>query len=354
LFFICTKHVLFCHVSVLPSCISNFIQNQLTRFPQLCIHSSSGGLSTFDQSKGASLAAVTTLLSASSGSLTAWLIGIMHDKKIHLPNACNGLLAGLVAITGPCAYVEPWAAIIIGILAGVVAMLTIYAMSYKLHIDDPLDAFAIHGMCGALGVISTGLFAIDGGLFMSGTIDLLLIQLVGLAVIIGWSGVTCAIVFLLLRYTIGITVDEDDQILGLDLVYGSGFAYPGFDPTSVQEFNRQKQMKPRVMKVDRDRLSFTDSESRSATWFDEGSPYFNHRRSKQLASEEKTSRHIRSDTANTTGSERKIQMRRSSKTNQVAAPGHALSMADVLQERDEVGDGDSLKDVVNPLYRFSK
>jgi hypothetical protein len=230
---------------------------------------------------------VTTLLSASAGSITAWSIGIVYEKKMHLPNACNGLLAALVAITGPCAYVEPWAAIIIGALAAIVTMLTIHAMSHKFYIDDPLDAFAIHGMCGALGVISTGLFAIDGGLFTSGTIDLLLIQLVGLGVIMAWSGVTCTLCFLVLKYTIGITVDEDDQILGLDLLYGSGFAYPDFDTTSVVEFNRQKQLKRRRNKNDHDRLSFTNSETGGMG--SEGLPYLNYRRSKRPGSEDQSS-----------------------------------------------------------------
>jgi hypothetical protein len=248
-------------------------------------HSSSGGLSSLEQSNGAASAAVNTLFSASSGSIVAWTIGIVHMKKIHLPNACNGLLAGLVAITGPCAYVEPWAAILIGVCAAVVVMSTIHAMSNILHIDDPLDAFAIHGACGALGVVATGVFAIDGGLVMSGSPDLLIAQFIGLAVIIAWSGVTCLICFLILRYSVGIAVDEDDQILGLDLLYGSGFAYPEFDTTSVVEFNRHKQLKRSRLKDDHDRLSFTNSETGGMG--SEGLPAINYRRhSKRPGSED--------------------------------------------------------------------
>jgi len=108
-----------------------------------------------------SVIAVNTNLAACAGSATALAFWYLMFGKPDISMACNGMLAGLVAITAPCAFVNPNAAIAIGILAGVVVCLGVLLNERILRVDDPCGAISVHGFCGTLGGLCVGLFA-DG------------------------------------------------------------------------------------------------------------------------------------------------------------------------------------------------
>jgi Amt family ammonium transporter len=140
----------------------------------------------------------------------------------------NGILAGLVSIAGPCAVVEPYAAVIIGILGGLVYY-GAHHLLLKLKIDDPLDASAVHFFCGAWGLIAAGLFATEAGVtlgefadsehfgaFYGGGGEQLGVQCVGLAAIAGWTLVTSGILFAGLKTMGMLRLPPDEEISGLD------------------------------------------------------------------------------------------------------------------------------------------
>lgn len=120
----------------------------------------------------------------------------MEELKNGMPVYClNGSLAGLVAITAPCAYIAPWAAVLIGLTGGILVVFGVDLIE-ALHIDDPVGAFAVHGINGMMGTLSIGLFGLASltnkpnretaglsGLFMGGGLRLLVIQLVGVAAV---------------------------------------------------------------------------------------------------------------------------------------------------------------------------
>ena len=107
------------------------------------------------------LIAVNTLLASAAGALTALLFAWSRNKKPDIPFACNGLLGGLVAVTAPCAFVSPAAAVLIGLVAGLTVPIAVVFLERRLHVDDPVGAITVHGLCGAWGALSVGLFA-DG------------------------------------------------------------------------------------------------------------------------------------------------------------------------------------------------
>ena len=107
------------------------------------------------------LVAVNTMLSSSAGAVAALLYVWFTLNKPDVAMACNGLLGGLAAITGPCAFVTPAAAVLIGLVAGVLVVWTVATLERRLRIDDPVGAVAVHGMCGTWGALALGLFA-DG------------------------------------------------------------------------------------------------------------------------------------------------------------------------------------------------
>ena len=123
--------------------------------------------------------AVTTNLAAAAGAIaalfTAWVISKKPDGSMGL----NGALAGLVAITAPCYTVSGFGALVIGLIAGILVVLSVYFIDHILKVDDPVGAVSVHGVCGAWGTLSCGLFNLDGGLFYGGGFNLLGIQIVG-------------------------------------------------------------------------------------------------------------------------------------------------------------------------------
>ena len=183
--------------------------------------------------------AMTTNMAAATGAVAAMCVSWILYKKADISMTLNGVLAGLVAVTAPCAFISPLSAAIIGVCGGVVVVFAIPFFD-RLGIDDPVGAISVHGVCGALGTICVGLFAQESfapanttgnGLFFGGGTSLLVSQLIGVATIFGWCVATGAVLFLTLKYTMGLRVAAEEEMAGLDVGEHGYDAYPDFTPT---------------------------------------------------------------------------------------------------------------------------
>ncbi|WP_353566457.1 ammonium transporter [Haloferula sargassicola] len=191
---------------------------------------------------GVSHVAVTTTLAAAAGALGAMLVSWMKFKKPDLSMTLNGALAGLVGITAPCASVTTGAAVIIGFVAGILVFISVMIIEHKFKIDDPVGAISVHGVCGAWGTLSIGLFgsravdlpywdessAIQDGLFYGGGFHQLWVQFVGVASVFAFTFACGMILFLALKATIGLRVSADEEVSGLDILEHGNEAYPNF------------------------------------------------------------------------------------------------------------------------------
>ena len=183
--------------------------------------------------------AVNTTLAAGAGTVGCAFISKVRTGNYDTGLTLNGALGGLVAITAPCAVVDPWAAILIGAIAAPIVILGIEALD-RLRIDDPVGAISVHGLAGVWGVMSVGLFATQSGLgeayvasdayglFLGGGAEQLGIQAIGVVAIAGWTVVTSGILFLAIKYTVGLRVTEEEEVRGLDMVEHGVEAYPEF------------------------------------------------------------------------------------------------------------------------------
>ncbi len=173
-----------------------------------------------------STVAVNTMIAAVAAALvttiTIWLVA----GKPDLAMIGNGVLAGLVAITGPCGAVTPIMSMVIGAVAGVLVVFSVLFFD-KIKIDDPVGAVSVHGVCGMWGVLSIGLFATyddaflgreDAGLFYGGGFDQLGIQALMILIIGVWVTVTTGVLFAILKATIGLRVTAEEEIEGLDFL----------------------------------------------------------------------------------------------------------------------------------------
>jgi Amt family ammonium transporter len=165
--------------------------------------------------------ALTTNLAAAAGAVTAMLTAWARYKRPTLSLSLNGALAGLVAITAGCAAVSPLGAVLIGTIAGFVLVFSVEFIDQVLKVDDPVGAISVHGVCGALGTLLVGVFAVDGGLFYGGGFKQLGIQLVGVVSIAAWALGTGFILFKILKATNGLRVSRRIEEEGLD-VYEHG------------------------------------------------------------------------------------------------------------------------------------
>ncbi len=183
--------------------------------------------------------AVNTTLAASSGAIFALFLVWTKTKKLDLGMAINGAIAGLVAVTAPCAWVEGWAAVVIGIVAGAVVVAGVNFFD-RIGVDDPVGAVSVHGLNGIWGLLSVGLFA-DGtygnyttdlphvtGLFYGGGWEQLGAQALGAAVCAAWAFALGFIIFKVMDLIFGIRVAPQEEIEGLDLIEHGGRAYPSF------------------------------------------------------------------------------------------------------------------------------
>ena len=182
----------------------------------------------------------TTNLAAAMATVTVLIITWVRYKKPDVSMTLNGSLAGLVAITAGCDTVTPVGAALIGVIAGFAVVFGIEFVDQKLKVDDPVGAVGVHGICGCLGTILTGLFAYydfgNGeklGLFYGGGIHFFGLQILGVVVVIAWVAVTMTIIFNVLKHTIGLRASAVEEIEGLDIhEHGLASAYADFALTS--------------------------------------------------------------------------------------------------------------------------
>ena len=143
-------------------------------------------------------------------------------------------LPGMCAVTAGCANVDAIGSFIIGAVAGVLVCVAVYFIEDKLKVDDPVGAVAVHGCNGIWGTIAVGLFDYKDGLFYGGGVHHLLIQLLGIVCIAGWTIVTMTIVFTVLKKTIGLRVSAQEEVEGLDSTeHGLESGYPDFVPREL-------------------------------------------------------------------------------------------------------------------------
>ena len=179
----------------------------------------------------AGLIFVNTNLAAAVASCVTMLYTWLRYKKPDVGMTLNAALAGLVAITAGCDAVSPVGAAIIGIAAGLVLPISVNFFDSVVKIDDPVGAISVHGVCGAMGTILTGLLAVDGGLFYGGGFHFFGIQVLGVVAVIAWVAITMTIVFNVIKHTIGLRVSEAEEIMGLDKPeHGLSSAYADFMP----------------------------------------------------------------------------------------------------------------------------
>ena len=177
----------------------------------------------------AGLIFVNTNLAAAVASCVTMLYTWLRYKKPDVGMTLNAALAGLVAITAGCDAVSPVGAAIIGIVAGLVLPISVNFFDSVLKIDDPVGAISVHGVCGALGTILTGLLAVDGGLVYGGGFHFFLIQCLGVLATAAWAAVMITIVFVIIKSTIGLRVSAEEELKGLDITeHGLPSAYGGF------------------------------------------------------------------------------------------------------------------------------
>lgn len=176
---------------------------------------------------------VNTSLAASAGSIGAMALSWIRYGKPDPSMSLNGALAGLVGITAGCAAVSPLSAIIIGFLAGLLVVVAVDFIDKVLHIDDPVGAVSVHGICGAFGTLMVGFFAQESfggvnGLFFGGGFSLLGVQAIGVLAVFAFVFTAAMILFTVLSKTTGLRVSREEELKGLDIEEHGMESYTGF------------------------------------------------------------------------------------------------------------------------------
>ena len=185
---------------------------------------------------------LTTTVAPAVATVVCMIFTWIKFGKPDVSMCLNASLAGLVAITAPCDVTDGLGAIIIGAVAGLLVVFGVWLLDYKLHVDDPVGAVAVHFMNGVWGTIAVGLFATTSapgndslvGLFYGGGVSLLGIQALGVVSILAWTAVAMTIVFFVIKAVFGLRVSEEEEIVGLDATeHGLPSAYAGFAISEV-------------------------------------------------------------------------------------------------------------------------
>ena len=192
---------------------------------------------------------VTTTIAPAVATVVCMIFTWVKYGKPDVSMCLNASLAGLVAITAPCDVTDAFGSIVIGAVAGVLVVFGVWLLDYKLHIDDPVGAVAVHMMNGIWGTLAVGLFATPtapgysianaageelNGLFYGGGFELLGLQLLGFVAVAAWTAVTITILFLVIKSTIGLRASREEEIKGLDITeHGLTSAYAGFEVSTT-------------------------------------------------------------------------------------------------------------------------
>ncbi len=185
---------------------------------------------------------LTTTVAPAVATVVCMIFTWLKYGKPDVSMCLNASLAGLVAITAPCDVTDCFGAICIGFVSGLLVCFGVWLLDYKLHVDDPVGAVAVHMMNGIWGTIAVGLFATKSapgndsvvGLFYGGGFRQLGIQLLGFVTVAAWTAVTITIAFIVIKKTIGLRVTEEEEIVGLDsMEHGLASAYSGFSIMDV-------------------------------------------------------------------------------------------------------------------------
>ena len=177
--------------------------------------------------------AVNTNLGAAAGTVAAMIISWMVNGKADVPMMLNGALAGLVAITASCGFVDTWAAVVIGFIAGILVFYSIRFFEKK-KIDDPIAALSVHGTAGVWGTLSNGFFATKElasigkpGLFYGGGFHQLGVQLMGVITCAAYAFIVSFIILAIMKAVMnGLRVTEEEEIIGLDMSEHGSYGYP--------------------------------------------------------------------------------------------------------------------------------
>ncbi len=161
------------------------------------------------------IAAVTNL-AAAAGALGAMVVSWIMFKKPDPSFALNGALAGLVTITAGCDVLSAGAAVLAGLIGGAIVVPSVVFFD-RLRIDDPVGAISVHGVCGAWGTLATGLFSPDVAIMP---------QVIGIVAGFAWAFPVSLVIFLVIKYTVGLRVDETEEMEGLDITEHGLHAYP--------------------------------------------------------------------------------------------------------------------------------
>ena len=206
-----------------------------------------GSTLTLENTGLVGLVVVNTTLAASTGAVAAMLYIYFRFKQWHLFCGLNGSLAGLVAVTAGCAYIMPWAAALIGLVAGVLVLVVVDIIEW-FEIDDPVGAFAVHGSCGMMGTIAVGLLGHPAltinkkaGLFLGGGFDLLGVQLGGVAAIALFTVAFSFLMFVPLKAVGLLRVNEEADRIGIDVYEHGASAWPDVYPIDDLQFDDDEE-----------------------------------------------------------------------------------------------------------------
>jgi ammonium transporter, Amt family len=171
------------------------------------------------------LVAANTNIAAAAGGLAAMAAYWLRSGKPDLGMALNGVLGGLVAITAPCAFVSPFASVIIGVIGGLLIVVATPLLE-RFKIDDPVGAVPVHLINGIWGTLALGLFHTESGLFTTGQSSQIVAQVIGVVACGIWTALAAAVMFYAIKATVGLRVSPEEEIAGLDAEEHGSSAYP--------------------------------------------------------------------------------------------------------------------------------
>lgn len=159
---------------------------------------------------------MNTILSSSACAVSAMIITWVRYGKSDITMTLNGIVAGLVAVTAGADQLPHYAALLVGVGAAFVMIYGIEFIDHICKVDDPVGAISVHGLCGAFGTIMTGVFSVEKGVIYTGRFNFLGVQLIGVLSVAVYGLAAMTLLFVILKYTVGIRVSEKAEIMGLD------------------------------------------------------------------------------------------------------------------------------------------